>query len=428
MDKIKIAYICHFSTELVRRRLHLRSFFWGNILRQIGRKPLLSYNDAGVWNADIIKAFENNAEYECHVISHHLGLRAKHQLLSIDGVCYHFIQEKENLIEKIIDTLLKREHKQEMDAPAQRINDIVGEIQPDIVIVCGAENPIYSSSVLKINNKPIYVLLQTLLNDPKRLSMGVGNELRRDLEKKVLAKARYFGSFNHSEKDFILQLNPQAICLRIVFPFSCPQDYEEVSKEFDFVFFANGLSRNKGAEDALTAFATVVRHYPSATLNMIGNCSEEVKKHLVTIMKENRMTNNVTLHDHFPSKNDVIRQVKKARYAVLPSITAPLNSTVREVMMLGIPAIVYETSAIRVINTCNQNVLTAKMEDIEDLGQRMLFAYNHPREMNEMAISAQQYAKSNFTVEAVAKTMVADIKAIIGEYYYQTPIPQELKL
>lgn len=428
MDKIKIAYICHFSTQQVRRRLYLRSFFWGNILRIIGHKPLLSYNDSGVWNADIIKAFENNADYDCHVISHHLGLRTKNQLFTIEGVCYHFIQEKENLTEKIIDTLFKKEHKQELDAPARRINDIVEVIQPDIVLVCGAENPIYSSSVLEINNKPIFVLLQTLLNDSKRISMGVGNELRRDLEKRVLAKAGYFGTLNPSDKDYIFKLNPKAICLRIVLPFSCPEDHEEVSKEFDFVFFANGLSKNKGAEDALSAFATVVSHHPSATLNMIGNCSEEYKRHLVTIMKENNTTRNVTFHDHFPIKDDVIRQVKKARIAVLPSITAPLNSTVREIMMLGIPAVVYETSVTSVINANKQNLLTAKMESIKDLGVKMLFAYNHPKEMNEMASCAQQYAQSTFTVEAVAKTLDADIKAIIDEYYHLNPIPQELKL
>lgn len=428
MDKIKLAYICHFSTELVRRRLYLRSFFWGNLLRRIGHKPSLSYNDAGVWNADIIKTFENNADYECHVISHHLGLRTKNQVFTLEGVSYHFIQEKENLTEKIFDTLFKREHKQELNAPARRINDIVGVIQPDIVLVCGAENPIYSSSVLEIDNKPIYVLLQTLLNDPKRISMGVGNELRRDLENRVLAKAGYFGTFNHSEKEFILKQNSQATCLRIMFPFTYSEDNEEVSKEFDFVFYANGLSRNKGAEDALSAFATVVSHHPSATLNMIGNCSEEYKKQLFTIMKKNRITNNVKFLGHFPCKDDVIRQVKKARIAVLPSITAPLNSTVREVMMLGIPAVVYETSATSVINEKKQNLLTAKMENIEELGIKMLFAYEHPQEMIEMASRAQQYAQSTFTVEAVAKTLDADIKAIINNYYYQTTIPQELKL
>lgn len=428
MKKIKVVYICHFSTKRIRQHLSLKSFRVGNLLRKIWRKPPLMYNDFGVWNADFIEAFVNNTNYECHVISHHLGMVKKNQYFSLNGISFHFIQEKENLTCKIIDTICKRNHKQELEAPAQRIKKVVEAIQPDIVVVCGAENPIYSSSVLMINKLPVFVILQTLLNDSKRIGMGIGNALRRELEKKIFATAGYFGTLNLSEKEFILEQNPQATCLKIIFPSSCPEEHEDVSKEFDFVFFANGLSRNKGVEDALSAFATVVSHHPSATLNIIGNCSEEYKNRLINIIEENGMSNNVTFHGHFPSRNDLIKQVKKARIAVLPGITALLNSTVREVMMLGIPAVVYETSATNVINANSQNLLVAKMENITDLGGKLLFAYEHPQEMTEMARRAQQYAQSTFTVEAVARTLDADIMAIVNNYYHQTPIPEVLKL
>ena len=57
MNNIKVAYICHFSTPLIRSRAKLKSLWLGNLLRKVKGLPKLKYCDAGTWNEDFIKAF-----------------------------------------------------------------------------------------------------------------------------------------------------------------------------------------------------------------------------------------------------------------------------------------------------------------------------------------------------------------------------------
>ena len=105
MDIIKIVYISRFSTPKIRRHLLLKSFFWGNLMRKVWGKSQLYYNDVGTWNADFVRTFEYSSVFECHVVSHHLGLRKKEQSFIMDGVYYHILQEKEKLLWKVMKTI-----------------------------------------------------------------------------------------------------------------------------------------------------------------------------------------------------------------------------------------------------------------------------------------------------------------------------------
>ena len=163
MGKIKIVYVCHFSNQEIRSHLQLRSLWWGNLMRKVIHKPMLRYSDLAYWNVDFIKALGNIPELECHVISHHLGLKKKQQRFIKEGINYNFLQEKENLPQKIWKILTRSKTKDNYIAPARKIKNVVNEIDPDIVIVCGAENPIYSGSALLINNKPVFVILHNKL-------------------------------------------------------------------------------------------------------------------------------------------------------------------------------------------------------------------------------------------------------------------------
>lgn len=426
--KTKIAYICHFSTPPIRERLHLKSLFWTNLLRRVVGIPKLEYCDSGTWNADFIKAFENNKKYECYVIGHHFGMRDTIQRFVLNGINYNFFQEKEHIHKKILSHLL---HKREEESYAfflHQIKSFVDAINPDLVIICGAENAIYSPSALFIKNKPIFVFLQTLLNLPKRVEMGIGTLTRRKIEDSVIKHSGYFGTIEFEELEYIKKRNPHAECLKLMFPLADPKIDSCIEKDFDFVFFANGLSKHKGTEDALRGFVKVCKAHRNATFVLIGTCIEEYKTFLNNILEAAGIKDNVTFIEHFPLKTDVLKQITKAKYVVLPSITAALNSTVREAMYIGLPTIVYETSVTRVINQQEINLLEAKMEDVDDLGKKMLFAYEHPNDMEEMAKRAKLYAKNNFSTEAVAKIIEEDVDAIMNHYYHQVPIPNHLLL
>lgn len=422
MDKIKITYICGFSTEKLRSHLQLESFGFSNVLRKLWGLHKLTYEDKGTWNADFVKTFECNSQYDCYVISHHYGLKQNQQCFQMDGVNYIVLNNKEPLWKKVLKNVLPRFKKNDYIGDGKRIASIVEDINPDVVVVCGAENAIYSSCVFYIKEKPIFIILQTLANSKKRISVGLGDDYWRAFETNVFKHANYFGTRIVEAKQFIQKVNPQSNFLKIVFPSAPPTFEMPNTKEFDFVFFANGLSYHKGIEDALQAFGIVCKTYPSASFIVIGNSSEEYMSHLNELMQTFNISKRVVFYGHFPLKDDALKQVAKAKIAVLPGITAALNSTVREVMFMGIPTVLYETTATTEINSNEKCLLTAKMEDRDDLGLKMIYAYEHPDEMTELAARAKDYAMRTFSVEAATRILDADIKAVIGHFYNKEQI------
>ena len=426
MSQIKIVYICHFSTLEIRNQLKLKSFWLGNCMRRIKGLELLTFNDAGTWNADFIKAFEGNAEFESYVISHHLGMVHGVQRFVKRGVHYVFLQEKEDLVGKVVKHIMGNKRSEDYAEQSRRIKDIVEEVNPDIVVLCGAENPLYSSSVLGISNKPIFVILQTLLNSPKRIAMGVGNEKRRALENAIFKHASYFATFEKDVADYVRLQNPYAHIFRLMFPSSTPVvSAKKTEKIYDFVFFSYALTKNKGIEDALYAFENVKLQHPEATLGVIGECDSNYMICLKRIIRDLGITENVKLLGHFSSKQDAMDEVMKARIAVLPGITAPFNSTVRETMFMGIPTIVYGNDVIDSINKKEINLISAIKEDTEDLGHKMLYALENPEMMGKIAEDAKAYAMSHLSTTAVGERLTSTLKYIAGNFYSNSIIPEE---
>lgn len=428
MLKRKIVYICHYSTSDIREQLHLRAFSIENFFRKICRVPPHHYVDFGTWNADFIDAINSEDNFECFVVVQHKGLHEKLTQFSMNGVNFSVLRESCSLFMRVLWRIVPRFKVSYFLKQSIRIKSIVNKINPDVILICGAENPEYSTCALLFENKPIFVILQTLLNSPKRISLGIGSEYRRRLENMIFKRVMYYGSINIEECNYIKTLNPDANCLKLMFPSSGLTPNLERRKEFDFVFFANGLSKYKGTEDALRGFITVHKKYRAARINIIGSCESAYRRLLDEIVNSNGIQDNVVFSERYPRKKDVIQQVQRAKVAVLPGITAPLNSTVRECMFLGIPVIVYETGVTQIINKEAVALLEAKMENVVDLGGKMLYAYEHSNEMNEMAKRAKLYAENNFSKNAVKQALTADINAIINHYYFGEMIPEGLMI
>lgn len=96
---------------------------------------------------------------------------------------------------------------------------------------------------------------------------------------------------------------------------------------------------------------------------------------------------------------------------------------------MKLPTIVYETVVTPQINQGKQCILCARMQDVEDLSNKMLYAARNPEIMDEMANNGYQYAIENYSNRKVAKRLVnAAIsvmekervgKAIPEEFYYE---------
>ena len=428
MKKRVVAFICQFSNEMVRSHLSLSNYKVENYIRKgLGHKPR-GYVDRVIWVTEYIKGFELDAECEYHIISPHPGMKKLKQSFDNNGIHYHFVRQEPIFFIHYLNERFKVYQKNYYRRNRYLINGFISAIDPDLVVLCGAENPYYATSILDITNKPIFTILQSLRNNPKLMEFE-NNKWLLEAERRVLKHSIFFGGGGYEFYGILKGIVNNPIFLKLGFPQGTPPLFPNLEKESDFIFYAARIGKNKGIEDVLKAFKKIVVAYPSATLTIAGGCADSYQSYLIDtyILPEN-IDNNIKICGFFPKFEDVYKEVQKARIVVIPGISAALNGTVRESMQMGMPVIVYRTSATDYINNDQQRILTAEMENVDDLAEKMLYAYEHPKEMAEMAVLAKAYADVEYDSLSMAKQLVDDFKACMGYYYEGKPIPSTLLL
>lgn len=413
MTIIKIVFLCHFSNSKVRDNLELKCLGIRNLINKLRGFPSLSYDDMAIWVSDYIQEFEKHPEYEFHIVAPHKGMKKEFQSFEINSINYHFFKCDNNIISDWYNSRLSIEEKNNYKKNRTRINKIITGIHPDLVMLCGAENPYYSLGVLDINKTPVYVILQTLLNSPKRIEMGVGTPYRRKIEVDVLTHAHYFCASGEKTINKIQEFNPHAVMLPAKFPTHRPLIEKCETKDYDFVFFSRGISVEKGIEDLLKAMKIVAKKNERVSLNVIGACGSDYRKHLDAMIASLGIAQNVHFSGFYDRIDDMYANVLKAKAVVVPGITAGLNSTVREAMFMGLPTICYQTSSTDVINKEKICLLTASMGDIEDLAKQMFFTIDNPDRAIEIAANGKDYAEKEFGNKAIVDKLLDNCRLII---------------
>ena len=415
MDKPKIVFLCHFSNAIIRERLDLKDYNFRKFLYQLKGGDVAIYNDYAIWVSDYIAEFEKHLDYDIHIIAPHYGMRRELQSFEVNGVHYHFYRWNYGIAYSVLDKLFHIEEKNNYVRNRKKISTIIKNVNPDMVILCGAENPYYSLGVLDVMDKPVYVILQTLLNDPKRIEMGVGNAYKRKKENDIFKHAGYFCTSSEKAIAKIKECNSDAVILPAGFPTHRPQVGLPKEKEYDYVFFASSVTKNKGIEDLLHALSLVVKHHGSVMLNVIGVVGSAYNKLLSGLIKELGITNNVHFSGYYQQIEDTFKNVAKAKAVVVPGITAGLNSTVREAMLMGLPTICYETTATKRINGNALCLLTAPMRDIEALANQMLSVVTNSNLARDVADNGKEYAEQFFSNEAIVNKLLDNCKIILNK-------------
>lgn len=425
MNKIKVVWICHFSNKEVREMLPLiNQSFANSIKNSLGNKTKSRYKDFAPWITNLIKEFEKIKDIELHVISPHSGLAKKTVEFKINGINYHFFKSDDLSILGKIKKKLNIKKDNDYTSNRKLIQQYISKIQPNIINLIGTENPYYSIASLDINDIPIYVAAQTVYTNPERKKHSFINEERWNLELKIHKKELYFGCGGRMHRDLILKNNPNAIIFKMSFPLEKPSQVKEVSKEFDFVFFAAGVNNKKGVEDAIEAFSIVKQKYPEVTLNIVGGCEENYKLELEEKIRTLNLGENVSFNGYFPIHSDMHQHIKKARFAVLPNKLDIISSTIIEAMLMELPVVTYKTSGSPYLNKNGQTVLLADIGDIEKLGENMQFLLKEPEFANQMKRQAKNFVEKEFNNTESAQRLVSNYKSVIEHHNNNIPIPK----
>lgn len=413
MSKKHIILYCNYTTQYTRSHLRLSDLKVDNALRRLLHVPELKYIDAAPWIGAFIQFFQTKDEYVLHIVAIQMGMKKKIDHFEENGVHYHYVKSGLGVIPKVMDVFFGTQKKKGFPIYRRRFDAVLKGFKPDVVMICGAENPDYATAFLQNDCPNKLVILQTLMNDPKRIAMGVSTEYRREIENIVIRHSNHFAVPDSQWIGYIKSVNPNAVCHPFTFPTIEPIVDKETRKQYDFVFFAGILGRNKGTNDVVSALAIVAKKFPNVTLNIIGSADDAYMADLRQQINDEGIEKNIIMTPSFPVREDVFKQVVKSYVAVLPGITASLNSTVREAMLMGMPTITYETPDTIQINREKQCILTAQMECIEDLADAMTYALNNQNAMFEISKNGEKYAEANFSQEAFDMNIKTTLKEVL---------------
>ena len=371
--RLKVVLLCTYSDHRLRNHLEFPNLYWGNIVRSLmGRSNQI---DFAVWDSNAISELEKHDNIEVHVITPHSGISHLHEFVNA-GIYYHVFWHEYDIILEKIKRKFNIQNENAFKHNRNTIAKLIAKIKPDIIHVIGIENKFYSMAVLDVpQNIPIIAQLQTLVSDIRfKESCGISEKeysFNSNIEKRILMRADYIGTQVKRFREIIARdIKPDAVFIDTTLAVSEPIFDEDVEKEYDFVYFAANIS--KAADLAIEAFGEAVKKRPSLTLDIIGGYSSELKAKLDHRIAELGISHNVTFEGKLPTHSDVIKQIRKSRFALLPLKIDLVSSTIREAMANGLPVVTTVTPATPNLNKKRMCVLLSKNGDYNAMAQNML--------------------------------------------------------
>lgn len=431
MEKLKIAMVCQFSKGDLREHLKLSDLKMLNMFRRLFGAANLIYKDNAPWIDSILSYFVDNNKYEMHLVAPHIGMKHKIESFNKGGIYYHFFRSFPSvtiagLARKVFPTCnFKYKYNRNI------VEQVISSVNPDIIILAGVEDPSYSSTIVNIK-KPIFVLTQTILQDPefKAHFSSKQYEYLTKLEKTIFEKSNYVGVYtdNHYK------------CLKSsgftgnIIGFSWPNKKDEVSlpnpsikKDFDFINFATRMSEEKGYPDSIRALYIVKKQFPNVKLNLIDTGSIDDRKKLDALIMQFGLESNVSFTPFFEKREDLFEHIQRARFGVLPCKLDYFSGTMVQCMQYGLPIVVYKTAGTPTFNNLKPTALIAEMNNYEELAEYMLQLMTDETLSLELRCNGFEYVERERQKNAGSiKKLFEAINAIVQNYYYKIPIPQYL--
>jgi glycosyltransferase involved in cell wall biosynthesis len=433
--KLKVAFICHLSNADLRAHLQLEDLTLKNLVRRLlGFKPL-DYHDYSVWTTLMLAHAGTLKDVEMHAIVLHPGIKGKDEVTEFEwqGVHYHcFRQYTNTLMDKIRERLGLKMSDVMTRFPYHRkmAKQILAKLQPDLVNLQAAECPFISLIGLDVDVQkvPFVLSLQTALSDPdflKNYPMSPAHYAdAQRVEEALFRRTHYFGTNADWYRQIVSWFNPQAQFVR--YTFFTPQSKVKASgqKEFDFVYFAANI--NKAGEDAVDAFCLAYQQNPSLTLNLVGDYTPSFHALLQQKLAKVGAQQHVTFSGYFANHDDALKQVAKARYALVPVKIDFISGSIRESVQLGLPVITYATKGTPHMNVNGPAVLLSEVGDVQGMAQNMLSLYGNEELAATLNANAKRYLQRICDLDAATQMLTDMYHAVYENFHHGTPIPQHV--
>ena len=377
--RLIIVWLCALMNKDIRERIGFKVPLWKRVLNS--RRQYAEFDEIAIWNTNGIKAFEIFNDIELHVVLFGANMLHSKEEFVINGIYYHVLRDVadisiQTIIYRIKSSLvkvgiIKRGSVEKYNR--RRISSLVNKIHPDVVHIIGAENIDYSLSILDLSKDyPVIVQLQTLLSAPNVVNNYPNISEYIPYEKIVLETAKYIGTTVEYYKDIIKKsINPSVNFLDIKLAVQEKSSKAvDSAKHFDFVYFSSNI--NKAGNDAIEAFALAHKRHPEITLNIVGGYDEGFKAVMDGRISELGLTTYVSFAGRLQFHEDVINQIRKSRFALLPVRIDFIPSVVREAIANKLPVITCITAGTQTLNAKRKSVLLSEQGDYQAMADNMI--------------------------------------------------------
>lgn len=378
--KIKVVWLCTYSDAELRNHLRFPRWHWANVLRRILHMD--RQMDFAIWVSHALREFEKmDTDIELHVVAPHSGVGHLQEFES-KGVCFHIFWSEWDIVTEKIKRKLNLRDKKAFKHHRKTIQKLIKKIQPDVVHCIGIENKFHSMAVLDIpKGIPIIAQLQTLVSDDRFKANTEATEkeyaYNSKVEKKIILRSDYIGTMVIRFREIILRdIKPDAVFVDTSLALAETVSEVESAKEYDFVYFAADIS--KAVDLAIEAFAEARKEAPNLTLDIIGGYSSKLKEQLDRRINELEVADGVTFEGKLPTHEDVIRQIRKSRFALLPLKIDLVSGTIREAQANGLPVVTTITPGTPRLNDKLETVLLSETGDHSAMAANMLRLVNEP--------------------------------------------------
>lgn len=434
MEKLRVVWICDIANQEIRNHLDLLNpnLYWKCIIKKIlGYKSRFNYTDYPTWNTLAVKEFENFEDIELHIVSLQIGMKKKRQDFQLNGVFYHCISPSaDTFLEKKIGCI--RPIFKSFGKNRKQINQILDNISPDVINLIGAENPSYSIAGLDIdiNKIPFLVSLQTLMSDPCFLDnypIDLDSYYNRSaIERELLRRTKYIASSVSWYRQLACFWNSSAQMVK--FHFCNEMKFQALNaaglKKYDFVYYS--LNIEKAGEDAIMAFFEAYKLNPILTLDIIGGANASFYTYLKSKINELGIQNNIHFSGLQNTHEDVLKQVIKSKYALLPIKIDIVSTTVREAIMLGLPIVTTITKGTPALNRDKECVLLSEISNYSAMGKNMLRLIEEPNLGEQLVKNAKEFAAKIWDNKKEMRDLADIYHAIFENFHNSTPIPPQL--
>lgn len=424
---MRILLIAGFLDKDIRNQNIFRkdSPLFNSLIRILGLPSRVGQlNDCASWVRSIISFLETQSDIELHVMGPQIRLKKHLTEFEIRGVKYHFYSsEWTSFLRQLNNYFLWKK----LQPTGRQAKKLINRINPDLVVLSGAENPATSIAILYAKKYPRYCLCQTIYNNPERSRYLTPNILIQDLEKDIFSNLKFFGVYCKMHYDLLKEMHPEVN----IFKFGYPSkgillEPVEIETQYDFVNFAMIHGFKKGTPDSIQALAIVKKAFPNITLNIVGGCDEANLIQFRALINELGLENNVVFTPFFEKKSDLLLHIQKSRFAVLPCKLDHTAGTMSQSMQLGLPLVVYRTTGTPLYNREKECVLIAEKGNVEELAQHMLTLMENPEKAEMLRKNAREWQEKKAAYNKHnGDRLVANFKAIIDNSKNGLPIPTE---